>query len=123
MKNATRTLPLNNIVVTPLAVALLASLGCDSNTSTDSTKPDQVTKTANVQKTLHLKVGGMTCQGCVNAIVSKIDKIDGVVSCDVSLEEQSATIALSNPDSAKSVEAAIRTLGYTVDPEAANPAS
>lgn len=111
------------LVAAPLAVSLLAPLGCDGNSTTAHSNPDQVKKTADVRKTLHLQVDGMTCSGCVNAIVSKVDSIDGVVSCDVSLEGRSATIALSNPDSAQTVEAAIRKLGYTVEPEPAKPAS
>ena len=107
----------------PLVFCMLLPLGCDDGTpaqcETASAQPD----VAMVRKTLHLKVSGMSCSGCVNAIVKKVDGIEGVVQCDVSLENQSATIDLSDPGRAGEVEAAIRKLGYTVDVEDENPAS
>lgn len=40
--------------------------------------------------TVHIK--GMTCSGCVNSIKTVLEKIPGVSSVDVSLENAQATI-------------------------------
>ena len=115
------------IATLPLAIAVSITIGCDRlNSGTCDASVDTTvaaSKTADVKKTVHLKVDGMSCGGCVNAIVSKVDAINGVVSCDVSLEGRSATIALSDPAAETTVEEAIRKPGYTVEPEPANPAS
>ena len=56
-----------------------------------------------------------------------VDSVSGVVSCDVSFEQGSASVALSNPDAEQSVEDTIKKLGYTVSVDTGdqpmNPAS
>ena len=110
-------------IALPLAIALSATVACDKGNPVASGTSKAATNTADIKKTVHLKVDGMTCGGCVSAIVNKVDTLDGVVSCDVSLENRSATVALSDPKAATTVEDAIRKLGYTVEPEDTNPAS
>ena len=39
-----------------------------------------------------IKVKGMTCMGCVNSVKSVLEKIPGVDSADVSLEQKQVTI-------------------------------
>jgi copper chaperone len=39
-----------------------------------------------------IKVEGMTCMGCVNSVKSVLEKIPGVDSADVSLEQKQVTI-------------------------------
>jgi copper chaperone len=39
-----------------------------------------------------IKVKGMTCMGCVNSVKSVLEKIPGVNSADVSLEQKQVTI-------------------------------
>ena len=72
---------------------------------------------------MKLGVKGMTCSGCANAIAMKVDELPGVVSCDVSLDDQSAEIKLSDANAEPQVEEAIRKLGYRVEAESAKPAS
>jgi copper chaperone len=92
--------------------------GCDSDETSEvagaetATSDTMMTKAV---KTVSLKVDGMNCMGCVNSITSKVDKLAGVVSCDVNLEEGRATIALSDADSEVEVEETIRKLGFKVE--------
>jgi copper chaperone len=74
-------------------------------------------------KTFVFSVKGMSCGGCASAVDTKVKKVDGVMACDVSLEGQKATVELADSGSATDVEEAIRSLGYTVEPESTNPAS
>jgi copper chaperone len=39
-----------------------------------------------------IKVGGMTCMGCVNSVKNVLEKIPGVSKADVSLEQKQVTI-------------------------------
>ena len=39
-----------------------------------------------------IKIKGMTCMGCVNNVKSVLEKIPGVDSADVSLEQKQVTI-------------------------------
>jgi copper chaperone len=40
-----------------------------------------------------IKVNGMTCMGCVNSVKNVLEKIAGVSSADVSLEQKQVTVA------------------------------
>jgi copper chaperone len=40
-----------------------------------------------------IKVDGMTCMGCVNSVKNVLEKIAGVSSADVSLEQKQVTVA------------------------------
>jgi copper chaperone len=39
-----------------------------------------------------IKVNGMTCTGCVNSVKNVLEKIPGVSSADVSLEQKQVTV-------------------------------
>ena len=39
-----------------------------------------------------IKIKGMTCMGCVNSVKTVLEKIPGVDSADVSLEQKHVTI-------------------------------
>ncbi|MEE2680796.1 MAG: heavy metal-associated domain-containing protein [Planctomycetota bacterium] len=99
---------------------------CDDSSETTTAAATPI-DTASIRKTVVLKVTGMSCQGCANALKNKVDTVDGVVTCDVSFEKGQASVALSNPDAEGNVEAAIKKLGYTVSQVPAdapvNPAS
>ena len=110
------------LIVVPLAMTLLATLGCGKDTPMAAQTTTEATPSM-PQKVVQLRVNGMSCSGCVNAIVNKVDGLPGVLSCEVSLENRSATVALSDPTAETTVEETIRKLGYTVEPESTNPAS
>ena len=67
-------------------------------------------------ETVTLKIGGMTCGGCVNSVRKVITALSGVSSVDVSLERAQATIsfdpAQSKPADFKS---AIQDAGFETD--------
>jgi copper chaperone len=42
--------------------------------------------------TAQLKIGGMTCQGCVCSVTKKLSGVDGVASAEVNLEAAKATV-------------------------------
>ena len=118
------------------AITSMFATGCDcffgggscEETTTAAVATPETTQASNtVTKTVVMKVTGMHCQGCANALKSKVDSVSGVVSCDVSFEKGSASVALSNPDAEQSVEDTIKKLGYTVSVDTGdqpmNPAS
>ncbi len=39
-----------------------------------------------------IKVNGMTCTGCLNSVKNVLEKIPGVSSADVSLEQKQVTV-------------------------------
>ncbi|RMG57814.1 MAG: heavy-metal-associated domain-containing protein [Deltaproteobacteria bacterium] len=64
---------------------------------------------------MKVKIEGMTCQHCVNAVTKALKSLPGVVSVRVSLEEKQAVIE-GNPDPEKVLEA-IREEGYEASVE------
>ena len=66
-------------------------------------------------ETIQLSIQGMTCNGCVNGVKSVLQKIPGVTSVEVSLEQNRATVTY-NPTQAKpeQFKAAIEDAGYDV---------
>ncbi len=64
---------------------------------------------------IELKIRGMHCAGCVNAIQSYISDIQGVSRCEVNLVSGSAIIEYDESKvSIKDIEDAIEDVGYTV---------
>lgn len=55
--------------------------------------------------TIQLKVTGMTCDHCVNAVTGALKEVEGVTDATVSLSENSATVSGSSIDVAKLIEA------------------
>ena len=43
-------------------------------------------------KSVEIKVGGMTCNGCVNSVTRVLEAIDGVSRAQVSLSAAQATV-------------------------------
>ena len=66
-------------------------------------------------KTLSLNIKGMTCGGCVKSVTSVVQKIAGVSSVEVSLEQNRATINY-DPVQAKPAQfkSAIEDAGFDV---------
>ena len=66
-------------------------------------------------ETTQLNIRGMTCNGCVNSVKNVLQKIHGVDSVDVSLEQNRASVVYSpeqaNPSQFK---AAVEDAGYDV---------
>ena len=94
-----------------LVFAFLGPAAC-----TETSEPATVTTpaVARASETIILGVEGMHCDGCVNAVTTKVSKVDGVESCEVSLEDGTATV-VADPASFDEVQGAIAKLGYTVN--------
>jgi len=104
---------MRSVVVTAIvslsAVTSFTSLtGCG-----DATSPAPPVVQASETRVLGVK--GMHCDGCVNAVTTKVSKVEGVQSCEVSLEEETATI-VGDPAAMADARAAIEKLGYEVTP-------
>ena len=79
-----------------LVFGLTTTISAQSETKSDETKSDETkieTKTYSVE--------GMTCQGCVSSIESKLGKIDGVEKYEVDLEK-GETVVEFDPEKVKS---------------------
>ena len=70
---------------------LTASISAQSETKTDVNKVEKKT----------YSVEGMTCQGCVSSIETKLGKIDGVQEYEVDLENGEAIVEF-DPEKVKS---------------------
>ena len=85
---------------------------CDDSNGPAATLNDAAVTTYTVG------IDGMHCESCVKAITAKVAKVDGVRSCTVDLEGESATVD-AVPEAMPTVRTAIAKLGFTVrDPDA-----
>ena len=77
--------------------------------------PAPVIAVMTAPETFTYEVRGMHCQGCVDAINMKVNKVAGVSSCTIDLDTARAVVSVS-PEQEKSVHDAIVGLGYEVTP-------
>ena len=85
---------------------------CDDSNGPAATLNDAAVTTYTVG------IEGMHCESCVKAITARVAKVDGVRSCTVDLEGESATVD-AVPEAMPTVRTAIAKLGFTVrDPDA-----
>ena len=62
-----------------------------------------------------IKVNGMTCMGCVNSVKNVLEKIPGVSSANVSLEQKQVTVEYDEAiTSANRFKDAIKGAGFEV---------
>lgn len=66
-------------------------------------------------ETVQLNIQGMTCSGCVKNVTGMLQKVPGVSSVEVSLEQKRATVVY-NPAQAKpaQLKAAVEDAGFDV---------
>jgi len=64
--------------------------------------------------TVEVKVVGMTCGHCVNAVTEEVSAVAGVDSVNVDLESGQVTISSDTSLDLDEVEAAIAEAGYSV---------
>ena len=61
----------------------------------------------------NIKIAGMTCGGCVNAVTRALRKVDGVAAVEVSLERGEATVRYdADRVSESALVNAVRAAGY-----------
>ena len=99
------------------------SAGCSSSGSkssgTESSEKAAISKEH--LSHIHLDVSGMTCEGCENAIVASINKLEGIQEASASHSNAEATIVFdSTLTSVHSISHAIEDAGYSVDGQAAH---
>jgi len=61
---------------------------------------------------LNFSVKKMNCGDCVEKVTTSVVKIDGVKSCNVSLEDESAVVKVDDPARADAIIAAITKAGF-----------
>ncbi len=67
------------------------------------------------QKTVNLKIKGMTCQGCVDKVQSALNKVDGVKKSEVTLASNSAVIVYdAQKTNEKVLRKAVNSTGFKV---------
>ena len=79
------------ILSTLIVFGLTITISAQSETKSDETKVEKKT----------YSVEGMTCQGCVSLVESKLGKIDGVQKYEVDLEKGEAVVEF-DPEKVKS---------------------
>ncbi|NUM50937.1 MAG: heavy-metal-associated domain-containing protein [Flavobacteriales bacterium] len=78
------------IVAIFIASALLFSLSCSPKQEAEIQKTEVATEN---RATLHLAVEGMVCaSGCAKGIEKELSTVNGIVSCEVDFESESATV-------------------------------
>ena len=97
----------------------LIAMGCGNS------NPGSEQSSANSEPTefseLQLNVKGMTCEGCENAIIRSLDRLDGVYSSDASHEDELVTIKYDHDVvNLEQITEAITKTGYTVEGEIDN---
>lgn len=64
-------------------------------------------------QSITLKIGGMTCQGCVRSLTNVLSRLPGVASAQVSLENATAEVHYDAAEiSVEQMRAAITAAGY-----------
>ena len=67
-------------------------------------------------ETLTLKIGGMTCGGCVNSVRKAVGSMGGIGSVKVSLERAEATVVYDPLlSSATAIKTTVRDAGFETD--------
>ena len=103
-------------VLLPIIVILLIG-GCSqsckkSKESSDETKVEIAAENLD-QLTLNVK--GMTCEGCENAVVASINKLDGIQEATASHTEESTVVSFDPGKTDKeAISQAIMDAGYEV---------
>lgn len=105
MKHATALFALVSI----MAGSTIALTACNETSNPVAAMEDEHLTT------LSFTVTGMSCQGCVSSVRNAIAKIDGVQSCEVSLEDESATVKVSDPELARNIVSAVSELEFTIE--------
>lgn len=95
------------------AAALFAACSQSGNKAEADTSVDVA-----AIKTVQLHVTGMTCEGCENTIMTKVNEIDGVTETQASHVEELTTVSFDTTQtSIAEISEIINGLGYAVEGE------
>ncbi len=106
-----------------IALLTILGTGCSSSGSKNSGSEasDQVSISKEHLSHVHLDVSGMTCEGCENAIVASINKLDGIQEATASHTNEEAVVVFdSTKTNSHAITHAIEDAGYSVKGEAAH---
>ncbi len=104
-----RTYSIAGALVIAMTVGMAGTLsGCAEETTAAVDEQDV--------QTLRFSVKGMTCEGCSSSVHNAIARLDGVVSCDVSLAGETATVQVSDVDASQRIVDVIAGLNFTIEP-------
>lgn len=105
------------VLVIMICMAFITA-GCSSSgsKSSEAEASDKVSTSVENLSHIHLDVSGMTCEGCENAIVASIKKLDGIQEASASHTNAEATIVFdSTLTTVHDISQAIEDAGYSVD--------
>lgn len=101
-----------------LSLLFVVALFTACNSSGTKTETNTPTDLAAI-KTVQLHVTGMTCEGCENTVMSKVNEIDGVTESKASHVAELTTVSFDTTrTSIAAISETINGLGYTVVGEA-----
>lgn len=109
-----------SILYTLLLALPFVLLACsESSLPAEDAPPTTAPDTASAEPivdtvALNYSITGMHCQGCVDSIIGTVAKLEGVASCEVSLENESAVITVADAALEDTIIETIKGLGYTV---------
>lgn len=96
--------------LTCFTIALLPLLvGCGEQPEAEP-EPEATGPTST--REVRLAVEGMTCEGCVNSVKSKLAQMPGIDSVNVSLEDKAATVRCAESVTDAMLVAAVEALRY-----------
>ncbi len=61
-----------------------------------------------------INVNGMACMGCVQSVTEALEKVAGVESVNVSLEDKKAVVQAADSVTVEELEAAVKGAGFEV---------
>ncbi|MDO4842368.1 MAG: heavy metal-associated domain-containing protein [Phoenicibacter congonensis] len=61
-----------------------------------------------------INVNGMACEGCVKSVTEALEKVAGVESVNVSLEDKKAVVQAADSVTVEALEAAVKGAGFEV---------
>jgi len=107
-------------------ITLLSFLGAACSSSGSKTSGNEGSQEVSISEEhlshIHLDVSGMTCEGCENAIVASINKLDGIQEATASHTHEEAMIVFdSTITGLPAITQAIEDAGYKVGGKSAHP--
>lgn len=91
----------------------LFTVQCGQNVG-EQTQPQNTESAPNKAVTVQVSVKGMSCMSCVRTITTAVEKLPGVESCTVELEQDKASVTLfTDSTSTETLLSTIEEAGYT----------
>ena len=109
------------LIIPVLLLGSCSTSGSKSGTKSKNTETTEVSIPAENLAHIHLEVKGMTCEGCENAVVAGINKLEGIQEATASHTDEEAVIVFdSSKTNQEEISEAIAEAGYSVKGEKAH---